>query len=77
MSEVGEEGLWPCVGFLLNTLQFLDFLRLCVHQVWIQSGGTSKLNEGSSGGISWKTKGGKYRADPGPACEVRDLLFIP
>lgn len=52
------------------------FLHLSVYQVWIQSAGTSKLNEGGSGGISWKTKGGKCRAAPGPAREVRDLFFI-
>lgn len=74
-AKFGEVGLWPRVGLFVNTLQFLGFLHLCAHQVWIQSAGTSKLTEGGSGGISWKTKGGKYRADPGPACEVRDLFI--
>lgn len=51
-------------------MQFLDFLHLCVHQVWIQSSRTSKLAEDSFGSISWKTKGGKWQAGPGPACKV-------
>lgn len=76
MREVGEAGLWPHVRFLVTALQLqLHYLNLC-HQVWIQSAGTSKLTEGGSGGISWKTQGGKCRADPGSACEVRDLLFV-